>query len=361
MAVFQIGSIVKSILAHPKSTKSVINLAYAAGTQLELGDRGLGNIRHPFFDSSLAYQRSKNTALIKNIIQSESNSDQPFFVVSNYMDTHQPYSPPADIQRSRLGEEKNWKQIKELNNELGAWQFASRVDGNGVDENKLQLLRDLYYGEVKAVDNEIQNIVKSLKEQAILDETTIILTADHGENLGESDQRGRRIIGHVSSLSKHLTRVPLIIVDPDTSSDTIDHPVSIKDIATAIINDGFYDSDGSVDPAQLSPENGFILSESPAKGGKETLIDNHPSVPLNVIEEEASEDNILGISNDWRAVMKSNNKSWAWKGGEKTDISSMPPRLKEGMEQGVKDFSNNDRSEQLNDDAIARLEDLGYV
>ncbi|MCG8554966.1 MAG: sulfatase [Proteobacteria bacterium] len=67
-----------------------------------------------------------------------------------------------------------------------------------------------YAEEVGYVDAEIGRLFKALKRNDLWANTLIVLTADHGEELGE--RRGR--FGHVHNLREILVRVPLIMAFP---------------------------------------------------------------------------------------------------------------------------------------------------
>lgn len=69
--------------------------------------------------------------------------------------------------------------------------------------------RRRYKLEVESVDRAIGELLDDLRAKNLYDNTCIVLTADHGEALGE---HGR--VGHGSNLFDELLRVPLIIKPP---------------------------------------------------------------------------------------------------------------------------------------------------
>ena len=125
----------------------------------------------------------------------------PFFAYLHYMDTHVPYNAP-----------KEFAQIFGLKDTTlftpGEFQTADVRLLNEIgltEENKRNLL-SLYDGAIKYFDNNFGKIIDNLKKQGILDKTTIILTADHGEEFWE---HGGFAHGH--SLYQEVLHVPLII------------------------------------------------------------------------------------------------------------------------------------------------------
>jgi arylsulfatase A-like enzyme len=73
----------------------------------------------------------------------------------------------------------------------------------------LAQIRRSYRGEVEYADASLAKVLEELRRIGRAGNTLIILTADHGEGLGQ-----HQLIGHVDQLYDSLLRVPLIVVDP---------------------------------------------------------------------------------------------------------------------------------------------------
>mgnify|MGYP000571900807 CR=1 FL=1 len=73
----------------------------------------------------------------------------------------------------------------------------------------LDRMRLLYAGASGALDAWIGELIALLDEARLLDDTLLIITADHGEHLGEGGQ-----LGHAFSLGEALLRVPLVTAGP---------------------------------------------------------------------------------------------------------------------------------------------------
>jgi arylsulfatase A-like enzyme len=80
------------------------------------------------------------------------------------------------------------------------------------DVPTIEEARRRYKLEVESVDRAIGALLDDLREKNRYDDTCIVLTADHGEALGE---HGR--VGHLANLFDELLRVPLIIKPPKSS------------------------------------------------------------------------------------------------------------------------------------------------
>lgn len=109
------------------------------------------------------------------------NIEKPFFLMIHYFDPHAPYEPPAPYYRlypPGETEESRW--------------------------------RAMYAGEVSYVDSQFGRLMKRLSAKDLLKDTLVILTADHGENLGEHNWQG-----HSQRIHDEAVRIPLIISGPD--------------------------------------------------------------------------------------------------------------------------------------------------
>jgi arylsulfatase A-like enzyme len=121
---------------------------------------------------------------------------RPFFAVVNYMDTHDPYMPP-DPQRSRFSEEPRPGGI--LN-----WRVGRRVVK--LTEAQRQAEIAAYDGALSYLDEQLGSLLALLKQRGRLENTIVIVTADHGEMFGEHE-----LFLHANSVYRGVIHVPLII------------------------------------------------------------------------------------------------------------------------------------------------------
>ncbi len=126
---------------------------------------------------------------------------KPFFAYLHYLEIHWPYWQKAST-RGRFGSDA----------------IASRLDGNldelraGVDAGTVALddadrkeIAARYAEALAALDNEIGMLLDDLDRRGVLDETLVVVLADHGEELGE-----RGGIEHGHTLKEELLHVPYI-------------------------------------------------------------------------------------------------------------------------------------------------------
>ncbi|MFK7826100.1 MAG: sulfatase-like hydrolase/transferase [Oligoflexales bacterium] len=123
---------------------------------------------------------------------------------------------------------------------------------NSLNQNDILQVRALYNGAIAAVDYSIGKLIEKLKVDSSYDNSLIILTADHGEDLYENGN----IQGHGEHLrGNYVLNVPLIIKLPkylkrknrsiDFVTRAIDIAPTIKSLAARAHNPNVYNADQS--------------------------------------------------------------------------------------------------------------------
>ena len=100
-----------------------------------------------------------------------------------------------------------------------------------LEEDKPAIMA-LYDGEVRTQDEEIENYIKKLEEFGLLDDTMVVLTSDHGEEIGERGSIGHASCSLAGALYDEVIRVPLIIRHPKVlpKGKVVESQVSLIDI-----------------------------------------------------------------------------------------------------------------------------------
>ncbi len=129
---------------------------------------------------------TKKTLSVLDDLVSKSKRDTPFFFFLNFNDPHKPYTPP-----------------------LG---YTERIK---TDESLNELKRN-YLGEVGYIDDQLNLIFSHLKEIGLWEDTTIIITADHGEVMQVEHSISpftgtNTFFGHGQDLFLENIFVPLIV------------------------------------------------------------------------------------------------------------------------------------------------------
>ncbi len=162
-------------------------------------------------------------------VSAGAGGDRPFFLFVNYIDAHLPYAPPAAILESMGFDEQ-----KLARSDFSVRQAEEIIGRKGVaGEEEVELARTLYRLEIAYVDRKLGELIRFLEESEVLDETLLVVTADHGEHLAEHG-----LMGHEFSLYDELLRVPLILRLPGRvrAGLRVEAPVSHVDVLPTILD-----------------------------------------------------------------------------------------------------------------------------
>ena len=142
-----------------------------------------------------------------------------FFLWIHYMDVHEPYLPPSRLPSAL----KSYRALK--------LHRKAESSPDSLSPQEVNKLIDLYDTNLSYIDNEISSLLRTLRQSNTLDDTFVIITADHGQQLLE---RGRH--GHGNYLYDELIHVPLIIAGPGVKAQVISQQVSLLDLAPTILD-----------------------------------------------------------------------------------------------------------------------------
>ncbi len=154
------------------------------------------------------------------------------FLWVHFQDPHGPYTPPyAYRQRFMKEETARSDGLREL-------PLSSGMTGEGgiptyqfVEERRdPAFYRAGYKGEVRYTDEGIGEIVDGLEARGLIEEATLIFTADHGEGLGEDDYW----FAHGERVHQPLVHVPLFLRVPNRSPAHRADAASLLDVFPTI-------------------------------------------------------------------------------------------------------------------------------
>lgn len=357
----EMSDLIRDVATSPNRRYSLLNLL-CGGIQeyTSRTDTVLNRIPHPIFNSygQFGFSPRLNTELLDRTISKCSKRDQPFFAFANYMNTHRPYYPAQKYQECVLEDGVSYREANDLNKTVGhPWRFHE-WEQTSTDESELELIRDLYRAEVRSVDSEISAIISNLEQAGVRENTIVVITADHGEALGEKDPRGWRSMGHVATIIDELLTVPLIICHPNIDGQRISGPISLIQIAPVLSQrrDALLKSDDAAGPLIESSPVGCCIPPR----GTEDLFDRHSYVPEDRATADVNLTSVVGYFDEWKFVKSTDGTELSWKGDEQVSSDDIPAKLY----RWVIDKLYSLKSDGLDSDSSAvekRLEDLGYI
>jgi arylsulfatase A-like enzyme len=147
--------------------------------------------------------------------------NRPFFLFLNYMDAHEPYLPPAPYDTLFPGKDPDWTRARYKSAEHYALLESKPLTGKDREH-----LLSQYDGGIAYLDSQLGALFDTLRKQDLFDNTLLVVTADHGEALGE-----RNLLGHGLSVHQNQIAVPLLIKLPGSrQAAVVQRPVSLVDV-----------------------------------------------------------------------------------------------------------------------------------
>jgi arylsulfatase A-like enzyme len=156
---------------------------------------------------------------------SRRRSDRPFFAFLNYFDAHEPFVPSPDYEHQFGIRPESREDFQFLFDYVGAPKLR-------IGRRRLMMARDCYNDCIASLDDQLGRLLKELKDQGLLENTTVIITSDHGEGFGLHG-----IFGHSYTVNLEEIAVPLVILSPTAPAGRlVNNPVSLSDVPATIVD-----------------------------------------------------------------------------------------------------------------------------
>jgi len=154
---------------------------------------------------------------------------QPFFLFVNYMDAHRPYNvAPVDGPNEAALPPASEENPSALLDALYEQVYGADAPP---DPALVRKAIDAYDRGIANADRGAGELLARLEQDGLLDGALVIVTADHGEYLGEHD-----LVEHSKDVYEPALRVPLIVKRPGQSRGrVIEEPASIADVPGLVL------------------------------------------------------------------------------------------------------------------------------
>jgi len=168
-----------------------------------------------FTERALAYLRGRN--------------GKPWFLHLGYFRPHPPFAAPApyhdlyapeDVPAPRRAsspeeEARQHPLLAHYLKEIDRKDFFQGARGRAADlsEREIRQLRASYFGLMSEIDDCLGRVFALLEETGQWDDTLIVFTCDHGEQLGD-----HHLLGKIAYFDESY-RIPLIVRDPTPEAD----------------------------------------------------------------------------------------------------------------------------------------------
>jgi choline-sulfatase len=298
-------------------------------------------LKRPFFTDSLTRRAS-------SWMESASVDDQPWFCFMNLMEAHSPYFPRKWAFRELGLETPGPIEPRVLNTKLLAYVMGK----TDLDEETRDRVMEFYDASLRYQDRKVSELLDSLRENGIFDDTLIIICSDHGKTLGGFD----RTESPPHYLRDINTRVPLFVKSPgQANGEIVDSPVELAsthgyavDGASRPLGEYQPDPDHALfedyipHTGRQTPENGIAYWRG--VGTEDRKLVQSDTGESYVFEGQGFEERSIDAPDkDIRDELS-------------TALSARIQRLSEGVV-----TADGNQMGELEGDVQAQLEDLGYL
>ena len=154
------------------------------------------------------------------------DKSRPFFLFVNIYDPHDPYT---------VREENRWVPDDVPNDDVAFIESHYPIGESLCDglppKQALEVIRGLYLGDVAAADAKLDKLLQTFETASNAPRNLTIVTADHGEHLGEN-----RLLGHQFSVRNSVLHIPMIISGlPELDPAVVDRPVELRQVRDSLL------------------------------------------------------------------------------------------------------------------------------
>lgn len=164
-------------------------------------------------------------AKIAEGVKAAADSGKPVFMYAHFLPPHWPYRPPAPFDSFyTTGKKVTMRR---------AWMIKTVLELGIIDPDHSDILtyERRYYNNLRYGDFVVKQLLDELKANGLYEDSLIIVTADHGEALGE-----HREFGHNTSVYEEMIRVPLIMRMPGVEQKNVERTVGLIDMFPTFID-----------------------------------------------------------------------------------------------------------------------------
>ncbi|TVR54786.1 MAG: DUF229 domain-containing protein [Spirochaetaceae bacterium] len=160
------------------------------------------------------------------------DASEPFYLHVGFQGPHDPFDPPQRFLEMYDGRDvplphRDTRGLADRPPQYARHMEATReslrfdkgpnhatwgVDLRDKDDEQLRRMRRHYYALVTQIDEMVGTIVAALESRGMLENTLLVFTSDHGENLGDHDLMYKWL------MTDQTVRVPMVVRFPDAMS-----------------------------------------------------------------------------------------------------------------------------------------------
>jgi arylsulfatase A-like enzyme len=299
----------------------------------------------------------------------ERPTSQPFFAYLNLMDAHWPRRlTETEVESLSTRQRKAYRRVvrnqqaERMAYTFGCFEYPPRV---------LSMMNTVYDANLRKLDRVTSHLLSEIESRGMLEDTLVILTSDHGENLGD-----HHLLGHEFSVHESLLRVPLAIRFPERfPPGRSSRPVQTSDLYRSIL-----DVIG-VEAAPAAGETSFSLADGERRVPPNRLLVSEYLIPKRRVEAQLVREGCQGFEFEGlRAIERDGYKGIVGdlgtrklfqpssEPGELNDLATEDPERLDTLLHELDDwlgdrpgYAGESEAPEPSDEARKELQALGYL
>lgn len=198
------------------------------------GPRMLGDYIGPGESSYTQYDRSVTARAVQWLQDAAQQPERPFVLYVGLVAPHFPLVvpqafydlyPPGDLPEPKLHPSTGYQRhpwVQEYADFMGS-------ENRFVDAAERKRAFAAYYGLCSWLDHNVGQITKTLQSSGLMENTCVVYTSDHGDNLGARGIWGK------STLYEESVKVPMLLAGPGIAPSVCATPVDLLDLFPTIL------------------------------------------------------------------------------------------------------------------------------
>jgi len=198
------------------------------------GPRMLGERMGPGESSYTQYDRSVTQRAVQWLHDAKSDAGRPFVLYVGLVAPHFPFIVPQEfydlypldtLPEPKLHPSTGYKRHPWVQ------EYADFIGSDDAFADRDERLRAFaaYYGLCSWLDHNVGQILAAVREAGLEDNTQIVYTSDHGDNLGARGVWGK------STLYQESVKVPMLLAGPGVDPGVCATPVDLMDLFPTIL------------------------------------------------------------------------------------------------------------------------------
>ncbi len=223
----------------------------------------------------------------RRLIDHARYADKPLFMVASFSHPHEPFDPPTEHWLRYEGLEIPPPALPTAPEDLDdpcteRLRKLLHLDEADLSDAVVARARRAYHASISFVDDKLGEIIRTLEQTGLRENTIVVFTSDHGEMLGE------RGLWHKVTMYEDAVRVPLIVNAPSRfHPGEVPSPVSLLDLLPTMLDWAVVDVElpEPLDGVSLSP---LLSGERPAGRviASELLGEGGATAPVIMLRDE---------------------------------------------------------------------------